>query len=146
MLLFCGRAHLNGHKYWSAISSITREDMAAYDNPRKIYRDFTSLLGLYVDRYDRAKKFHFIGYNAMFDSNHLRAWFKKNNDKYYGSWFYFPPIDVMGMAAVQLITRRAGMQDFKLLTVAEELGLKVDEEKMHDARYDIALTRAMFKV
>ena len=38
------------------------------------------------------------------------------------------------------------MQDFKLLTVAEELGLKVDEEKMHDARYDIALTRAMFKV
>lgn len=52
----------------------------------------------------------------------------------------------MGMAAVHLMTRRAGMKDFKLLTVARELGLKVDEAKAHDARYDIALTRAMFKI
>ena len=38
------------------------------------------------------------------------------------------------------------MQDFKLLTVTKELGLKVDEEKIHDARYDIALTRKIVKV
>jgi len=129
-----------------AINGITREEMAGFDNPRKVYRDFINLLEKYVDRYDRADKFHFIGYNAIFDSNHLRAWFEKNNDKYFGSWFYFPPIDVMGMAALHLMTRRAGMKDFKLLTVARELGLKVDEEKMHDARYDVGLTREMFKV
>ncbi len=44
------------------------------------------------------------------------------------------------------MTRRAGMKDFKLLTVARELGLKVDETKAHDARYDIALTREMFRI
>ena len=44
------------------------------------------------------------------------------------------------------MTRRAGMKDFKLLTVAKELGLKVDEAKAHDARYDIALSGAMFKI
>ena len=129
-----------------SINGITREEMATFDNPKVAYHDFTNLLGLYVDRYDRADKFHLIGYNAMFDSDHLRAWFEKNGDKYFGSWFYFPPIDVMGMAAVHLMSRRAGMKDFKLLTVARELGLKVDEAKAHDARYDIALTRAMFKV
>lgn len=37
-------------------------------------------------------------------------WFEKSRDKYFGSWFYFPPIDVMGMAAVHLISRRAGMK------------------------------------
>lgn len=120
--------------------------IVSFDNPRVVYHDFIRLLGLYVDRYDRADKFHFIGYNAIFDSEHLRAWFEKNGDTYFGSWFYFPPIDVMGMAAVHLMTRRAGMKDFKLLTVARELGLKVDEAKMHDARYDVALTREMFRI
>lgn len=129
-----------------SINGITREAMASFYNPGKVYRDFTNLLGLYVDRYGRADKFHFIGYNAIFDSNHLRAWFEKNGDQYFGSWFYFPPIDVMGMAAVYLMSRRAGMKDFKLLTVARELGLKVDEARAHDARYDVEVTREMFRI
>ena len=52
----------------------------------------------------------------------------------------------MGMAAVHLMERRAGMKDFKLLTVARELGVKVEETKMHDARYDVEVTREMFKI
>ncbi len=129
-----------------SINGITREAMAEYPSPRTVYNKFINLLEKYVDRYDRADKFHFIGYNAIFDSNHLRTWFEKNGDQYFGSWFYFPPIDVMGMAAVHLMSRRAGMKDFKLLTVARELGLKVDEAKAHDARYDVEVTRAMFKI
>ncbi len=128
------------------VNRITQDELKTYPAPGKVYKDFINLLTTYVDRYDRADKFHFIGYNAMFDSDHLRAWFEKNGDTYFGSWFYFPPIDVMNMAAVHLMTRRTGMKDFKLLTVAKELGLAVDETKAHDARYDIALTRKMFKV
>ncbi len=129
-----------------AVNGVTRLEMSAYDAPEFVYQEFTRLLGKYVDRYDRADKFHFVGYNAMFDSDHLRAWFVKNGDTYFGSWFHFPPIDVMGMAAVHLMSRRAAMKDFKLLTVAQELGLQVDASKMHDARYDIALTRKLFKI
>lgn len=127
------------------VNGITREELETFPAPGNVYKDFINLLGTHVDRYDRADKFHFIGYNAMFDSDHLRAWFEKNDDTYFGSWFYFPPIDVMNMAAVHLMNRRAEMKDFKLLTVAKELGLAVDETKAHDARYDIALTRKMFK-
>jgi len=36
------------------------------------------------------------------------------------------------------------MKDFKLTTVAEALGLEVDGGKMHDAQYDVGLTREMF--
>lgn len=128
------------------VNGVTREDMAGYAAPRVVYKEFVKLLGGYVDRYNRTDKFHFIGYNAMFDSDHLRAWFIKNGDKYFGSWFYFPPIDVMGMAAAHLMERRAGMKDFKLATVARALGLKVDDTKTHDAQYDIALTLKLFKI
>lgn len=31
-----------------SINGITREEMASFDNPRKVYRNFISLLGLYV--------------------------------------------------------------------------------------------------
>ena len=128
------------------VNGITREQMATFEEPEVAYNNFILLLDTYVDKYDRSDKFHFIGYNAMFDSDHLRAWFEKNGNKFYGSYFFFPPIDVMGMAAVHLMERRADMQDFKLLTVAKALGLTVDETKLHDAKYDIALTRQMFQI
>lgn len=128
------------------VNGITREAMAAFTEPAAAYSKFISLLNTYIDKYNRSDKFHFIGYNAMFDSGHVRSWFEKNGNIYYGSYFFHPPIDVMGMAAVHLMEQRADMQDFKLLTVARKLGLKVDETKLHDAKYDIALTRKMFQV
>ena len=128
------------------INNITREQMATFTKPKVAYNEFIRLLDTYIDKYDRSDKFHFIGYNAMFDSDHVRAWFEKNGNKYFGAYFFHPPIDVMGMAAVHFMEQRADMQDFKLLTVARALGLKVDEGMLHDAKYDIALTRKMFQV
>ena len=128
------------------INNITREQMATFEKPAVAYNNFIRLLDTYVDKYDRSDKFHFIGYNTMFDSDHVRAWFEKNGNVYFGSYFFFPPIDVMGMAAIHFMQTRGSMQDFKLLTVARALGLEVDETKLHDARYDIALTREMFQV
>ncbi len=54
------------------------------------------------------------------------------------------PIDVTGLAAVHLMSRRAAIEDFKLPTVAEALGLDVDGGKMHDAQYDVELMRQVF--
>lgn len=36
------------------------------------------------------------------------------------------------------------LPDFKLLTVCKYLGIPVDETKLHDALYDIELTRELF--
>jgi DNA polymerase-3 subunit epsilon len=38
------------------------------------------------------------------------------------------------------------MIDFKLKTVAKELGLWVDETRLHDAEYDIELTRSVYRI
>jgi DNA polymerase-3 subunit epsilon len=37
------------------------------------------------------------------------------------------------------------MSDFKLKTVCRHAGISVDESKIHDAIYDIEITRALYK-
>jgi DNA polymerase III subunit epsilon len=129
-----------------AVNGLTREEIAEFNRPERVFSKFIQLLDGFVDRYNRTDKLQFIGYNATFDADHVRAWFEKNNDKYYGSWFWHPPIDVMGIAAVALMKSRAELRNFKLGTVAQALGLEVDDTKTHDALYDVHLTREMFHV
>jgi len=128
-----------------AVNGLTREDLDGYQDPADAFRGFLALLGKYIDRYDRTDKFHMVGYNAMFDSDHLRAWFEKNKDRYFGSWFWHPPLDVMGMAALVLMKNRHTMSNFRLPTVAGALGFDADQTRMHDAGYDIFLTRELFQ-
>lgn len=127
------------------INGVTDRELALRDRPGRVFSMFLSLLERYVDRFERSDKFHLVGYNARFDAEHLRAWFEKNGDKYFGSWFWHPAVDVMNFAATVLMGQRPDMGNFKLATVAEALGIPVDEEKIHDASYDIELTRLIFR-
>jgi DNA polymerase-3 subunit epsilon len=126
------------------VNGASRAELAVYDDPARVFEQFVALLGKYVDRYDRSDKFHFVAYNARFDADHLRAWFEKCGDRYFGSWFWHPVIDVMGLAAVVLMRERAEIGDYKLVTVAEVMGLHVDEDAVHDAMYDAEITRHLF--
>lgn len=38
------------------------------------------------------------------------------------------------------------MENFKLMTIAKHVGIEVDENKLHDAEYDIDLTYKIFKI
>ena len=52
----------------------------------------------------------------------------------------------MVLAAEHLAERRHLMENFKLMTVSKEVGLSVNEEKLHDAEYDINLTRDVYRI
>lgn len=96
-------------------------------------------------RYNKQDKFHLVGYNnASFDNQFLRAFFAQNNDKYFGSWFWADTIDVMCLASNSLSAIRHTMDNFKLVTVAKTFGIPVDEEQLHDASYDLYLTKAIY--
>lgn len=127
-----------------AVNGVTREELANFQEPEAAFQAFVELLGRFVDPFDRTDKFHLVAYNAPFDVQHLRTWFEKNGDQYFGSWFWHPAVDVMGLAVVVLMDRRAAMKDFKLATVAEAMGLHVDDSQVHDAAYDVELTRRLF--
>lgn len=93
----------------------------------------------FVDKYDRMDKFFVYGYNVQFDIDFLRQWFLDHDNKYFGSWFFTPPIDIMALAAEAMKSRRHRMPNFKQGTVANTLGIELETNKLHSALYDIQL-------
>lgn len=129
------------------VAGVTREQVLAYPPMGVVYGQFLAMLGKYVDKYNKSDKFFLAGYNnASFDNQFLRAWFLQNGDKYFGSWFWSNSIDVMVMATPYLAAKRAQMENFKQGTVAAALGIQVDNEKLHDAQYDIRICRAIYDI
>ena len=68
----------------------------------------------------------------------------QNGDKYFGSWFWSNPIDVMVLATPFLVDQRNQMPNFKQGTVAKTLGIQVDDNKLHDAMYDIEICKSIY--
>ena len=129
------------------VGNVTREQILAYPPMQQVYQEFVSMLGKYVDKFNKKDKFFLVGYNnAAFDNQFLRGFFLQNGDVYFGSWFWANSIDVMVLASAYLATRRPGMENFKLSTVARTLGVDVQSESLHDAMYDIELTKAVFDI
>lgn len=128
-----------------SVCNVTREQILQYPPMQEIYKQLVEMLAKYVDRYNRQDKFFLVGYNnASFDNQFLKAFFTQNNDNYFYSWFWVNSIDVMVMASHFLAERRHTMKDFKQETVAREFGIEIEQEKLHDAAYDIQLTREIY--
>lgn len=132
-----------------AIGGKTLDQVMAHRPMMEVWRDLNKLLEKYVDKYQKKhlkEKLWLVGYNSQgFDVPFFRAWFKQCGDNYFGSWFWPHSIDVMILALHQLMFDRREMEDFKLATVAKKFGIEVDEARLHDALYDIWLTRELFK-
>ncbi len=129
------------------VGGVTKEQILAYPPMEEIFKQFISMLDKYVDRFNKTDKFFLCGYNnASFDNNFLRGWFLQNGDKYFGSWFWANTIDVMVLATPFLANIRNKMDNFKLSTVAMACGISVDSDSLHDASYDIYLTKEIYKV
>lgn len=127
------------------IGGITREDLARYMPFVEGYQWLIQLLSTFVDKFDKKDKFFLVGYcNGKFDDFFLRAFFEQNHDKYFGSWFWGTSIDIASLATDHLMNKRAQMDNFKLATVAKQLGIQVDDSKLHDAMYDIKLSRLVY--
>jgi len=131
------------------VSGITEETLWAssdYCSPKALYKSLILLLDAHCDKYNKEDKIFLCGYNSQsFDSRFLRSFFVKNGDKYFGSYFWTVNLDVMVIAGLKLAHVRHTMKDFKLQTVAAQLGIEVVESKLHDASYDLALTKAILR-
>lgn len=128
------------------VGNVTREQIMAYPPMQTVYADFVGMLSKYVDKYDRKDKFFLVGYNnASFDNYFLKAFFVQNGDQFFYSWFWINSIDVMVLATYYLMEERHSMPDFRLETVARHLGIEPDRDKLHDAAYDIWLTKEVYR-
>lgn len=129
------------------VAGVTEEQIKAYPPMNEVYNKFVAMLDKYADRFDKKDKFFLAGYNnASFDNQFLRGFFLQNGDKYFGSWFWANSIDVMVLATQYLLVSRPDMANFKQGTVAKHLGIEVDDEKLHDALYDIQICKAIYDI
>jgi DNA polymerase-3 subunit epsilon len=128
------------------VCKVTKEQILAYPAMIEIYAKLTQMLAKYVDKFNKTDKFFLAGYNnAAFDNQFLRGFFLQNRDQYFGSWFWSNSIDVMVLATQHLLDERGKMENFKLSTVAKYLGIDVTDDSLHDALYDLKLTRAVYE-
>jgi len=129
------------------IAGVTKEQVMSYPPMKDVYSELVAMLAKYVDKFDKSDKLFLAGYNNVgFDNQFLRNFFLKNKDNYFGSWFWSNSIDVMVLASQYLIDRRVGMENFKLLSVAKAFDIAIDDEKLHDATYDIYLTKSIYDI
>ena len=126
------------------INGRSRAEIGEWPDHVEIKGVFEAMLNKHVDRFDRKDKFQLCGFNCSFDSDFIRAWFELCGDTYFGSWFWWPPIDVAQLAAIRLQRVRHRMSNFKLETVASELGVELSEA--HEAKSDIRATMQIMKV
>lgn len=111
------------------------------------YKELLRILAKYVDRFKRDEKMYLVGFNnRSFDDFFFRRLFEINLDAFFNSWFWSESIDAMTVAGEYLIGRRPYMTNFKLKTVAREMGIEIDEKRLHEAGYDIELTRMIYLI
>ena len=129
------------------VSGITREEIEhKHFPPVEAYQMFTHFLSSFIDKFDRSDKFQVIAYNAGFDMDFLRAFFLKNGDKYFGSFFYWKPIDVPGLICFydEINGNPIPTGTAKLVDQLARFDLEIPEN-LHDALADVRATMALYE-
>jgi len=143
--LICpGSFPLNYNETVGKITGLTAEKLIAEGIPSpQAHRELLEWLDSIIDRYNKQDKAFMYGYNVGFDNRFMRSFFKKNNDKYFGSYFFNCKIDVMtvvGMAEALNVIEP--LENHRLETVANRLDVKIEA---HQAISDIKATRQIYE-
>ena len=126
---------------------VTEAQIMKYPDMKHAYAKFSKMLAKYVNRYNKRDRIKLVGYNnRFFDDQFLRMLFLLSDDNYFEAWFWSDSSDTLVLASEYLENRRRNMPDFKLKSVARELGLRVEEDKLHDGVYDVMLTRQIYRI
>lgn len=104
-----------------------------------LHAKFKTFLGKRIDSYNKQDKAIFAAYNAKFDNEFVRALFLRNNDKYFGSYFYSCILDILSTVAMSF---RFGiippLENYQQDTVCDYFGIKFNA---HSAIEDIKAGR-----
>jgi len=116
------------------------KEMKEFPEPGEVMKRLQSMMGEFVDKYDKNDKFVVAGYCVRFDIDFLRMFFEKLNDKYYGSWFFSVSYDVSCLVAENVFENGLRANDFTLKTMCDMFGIEL---KAHNAFADIQATREL---
>jgi len=119
----------------------TKEGIMEFMPPRDAMKELVSIMKRYVDPYDPKDKYITAGYNVRFDYSFLRQWFFDLGDKYFGSWFHWPVIDVAQTFAEERLLQGTVLANYQLSTVCNYMGIYFEA---HEALADIEATYKLY--
>ena len=129
------------------LTGITWDLLEKHGLPENVfYNKFISWLDSLIDKFEKKDKAVFCAYNAAFDNSFVRQLFKRNNNNFFGSYFFPGSLDIM--AALELAIRKDKIgipPSFKNADVAKFLNIEVDEALTHSALYDISLSKKVLE-
>lgn len=126
------------------INGLKKEDFPSFIPPDRVLREIQTVLGKYVNKYDKKDKFVTAGYNVDFDTRFLRSFFFRGNDKFFYSYFHKIKIDPMKDMEEAYHTGAIDTINYKLTTVCKYFDIKLDDA--HTALADIRATRELIKL
>lgn len=129
-----------------AISKTKESDILNYKSPDLVYQELVKILSKYINKFNKQDKFFISAYNAKFDADFLRAFFRKNNDNYFNSWFWSGLIDIISIAAFYIANNNLTkeIESFKLESMMQYFGIEFDQGSFHNALYDIRNSRELY--
>lgn len=128
-----------------AVNNLTPEQVAKFPEPTTVFnQDLIPLLSRHVDKFDKNDKLCPAGFNVDFDIDFLQQFFKKNGDKWYGSWFNYDAIDpLQHLRFMQPVNEKVQeMPNKKLITACQMYGVPLGDDA-HEAMADIRATRTL---
>ena len=125
------------------VTGVTRAEIEQYPEPKIAYNQIIDILAKYINKFERSDKFTPVAYNGKFDCEFLSCFFKKNNDKYYGSWFNRKIVDPLALLYIMDYKRMIDLPNYKLATACQHFGIPL---VAHDALNDIRATRELWYV
>jgi len=124
------------------INGLTLEQIKKFPSPQQAYKKLQSIFSKYINRYNKNDKFISAGHNVRFDLDFLSEFWKKNNDKYFGSWFDYHTIDTVQILHLLKFKKAIDIENCKLVTASKKFG--IDLANAHNALDDIKATRKLF--
>ena len=124
------------------VNGISEEEYETWPSNTDGFDLLLRIFDYHIDRFDKSDKFVFCAYNAGFDEGFIRELFLRNGNNYFGSYFFWPKIDVQSLVGYA-IADGLRLPDYKLVTVARHFGLVIDA---HDAMSDILATKEIANI
>lgn len=122
------------------VTGVKKEDFASYPSASETYSNLLRIFSRYVNKFNPKDKFTPAGYNVRFDLEFLSQFFRKNNDKYFGSWIAWQGVDALPLVHYMHFLGELNLPNYKLGTLCEHFGIQINA---HDALSDITATREL---
>ena len=127
-----------------AMSGKTEGELRSLRQPYEVYQGFIGWLSKYVSKYDSSDKMTMVAYNAIFDDDFAREWFKKlhnGNHGYYGSWFHGYRVYLYHRMQWLAHEKKIVLPKYKQEVVCEHFGIKY---LAHHALEDVKASRRLY--